>query len=154
MGGGITGDFSALQQFTERVKSVPVDLARKISNAAAPVALDLARKSWSQRASPEGRSWSVRADGSVSTLRASGNLQSGLKTEGRPDGFALVDNAATAVGKRYAGTHQYGRTMRRGATKWRVPARPFLPRKRTLPRVWAIEIERVAVETFQKHLRG
>jgi hypothetical protein len=118
-------------------------------------ALTLAQQSFAAREAPSGRPWRAGRNGIVPSLVRTGALKGAIKTQGRPRGFAIIDVVSNAKGARYAGSQIYGRTYhvyahRLGGARlklrqtWRLPARPFVPRRSEVPPAWEREFKAAA----------
>ena len=153
-----SGPFDLLRKKVEQLEEIAKGKAAELARAtAARAALQAARAGWDAHESPDGRSWRPGMAGS-GTLEASGRLRNSLRVERKEHGFSISVSAVAPGGGRYAGTQQYGRTIRakgdkpmrwrsrdgrwHSAMKVRVPARPFLPKRSGIPPRWAESIAR------------
>lgn len=140
----------AISKATLAVQKLRDDLAKTInlavrSDAATvigKVALRMAQKGIAEAKNPMGRSWRKLKDRSGKLpLRY---LQGTLKFRMGFLAFAIVEE------KPYAIFHQKG--AKRRYTKWKLPARNFLPRGKHVPKPWAEEMLKGFAE-YTKRLR-
>lgn len=163
----ITGPDAEFRRFIAKIKRFARgDATRSLPKELGEASMKLVEESFRTKAGPNGRPW--RQTPGAGDLHDSGRLQAGMRLGMRAGGFAIVNIARSRGGSLYAGTHQYGRTIRakgpamkyRGgdgrwhaAVKVRIPARPILPGKRTLPLRWNNEFTRVTARFFAKELK-
>ena len=153
-----TGPFGELRKAIEHLQKISRGkVVEQVREVAAKAALEAAKGGFSSRESPAGKSWGT-------SLNESGQLLRSIRVVREGDGIALSASAAASPAGRsyggglYAGTQQYGRTIRARGTKpmrWRSPdgqwhtaskvrvkARPYLPKRGGIPPKWAEQLER------------
>ena len=115
-----------LRMREELHKTLNLAVRRDAANAIAKVAFALGQKGISDAKNPMGRKWKPLKSGHGLPLRyLVGSLRLRM-------GFMQFE---VSEGRAHASYHQKG--ARRRDSKWKLPARSFLPRGKALPKPWA-----------------
>lgn len=132
---------AALVKMQAELKStLNLALRRDAAVAIGRVAHRLALEGIAAAKNPQGRPWKALASGRGLPLRY---LVGTLKLQMGVMQFSLVE------GKAYARVHQKG--ARKRGSAWKLPARSFVPRGKSLPRPWAEEMI-LAFKNYSKRL--
>jgi hypothetical protein len=127
--------FASLARFSADLRRLPRALAQQVTEEAAPVITDLARKTFEASENAYGVPWRPGADGGKVTLRQSGNLARQIRY------VAIGTKIRVALGVRYA--------------KYQIGRRPVFPTQgAALPREYARALSRIAVNAIRAALKG
>lgn len=124
----------SLKDFSKRLRTLPLVVAHKVAQAAAPALTEAAQASFAAGETPYGDDWAPSPDGKQVTLRKSGALQSGVRY------VAIGTKLRVALTTRYA--------------KYVVGKRPVTPRQGSaLPTEYAAALSRATAEVITEALR-
>lgn len=119
----------SLKDFAKRLRTLPLVVAHKVAQAAAPALTEAAQASFAAGESPYGDAWLPSPDGKTVTLRKSGALQSGVRY------VAIGTRLRVALTTRYA--------------KYQVGRRPVTPRQGSaLPSEYTAALKRATAEVI------
>jgi len=158
----VQGDTKALQQLRARIGKVrSPEFKKRVSNVVGHEALSLVLEGFEASKDPYGVRWKGLKTRTGQPLLDTGRLRNSINVRPIDGGFKL----ATDV--KYAPLHQHGgvvvprraralRFMVGGkpvfAARVKVPARPFLPDNRGLPRAWAKAFHAIATDFIRAEL--
>ena len=119
----------SLKDFSKRLRTLPLVVAHKVAQAAAPALTAAAQASFAAGETPYGDGWLPSPDGKTVTLRKSGALMSGVRY------VAIGTRLRVALTTRYA--------------KYVVGKRPVTPRQGSaLPTEYTAALKRAAAEVI------
>lgn len=119
----------SLKDFSKRLRTLPLVVAHKIAQAAAPALTAAAQASFAAGETPYGDGWLPSPDGKTVTLRKSGALMSGVRY------VAIGTRLRLALTTRYS--------------KYVVGKRPVTPRQGSaLPTEYSAALNRAAAEVI------
>lgn len=119
----------SLKDFSKRLRTLPLVVAHKVAQAAAPALTAAAQASFAAGETPYGDGWLPSPDGKTVTLRKSGALMSGVRY------VAIGTRLRVALTTRYA--------------KYVVSRRPVTPKQgASLPAEYTAALKRAAAEVI------
>jgi len=125
----------SLKDFSKRLRALPLVVAHKVAQAAAPALTEAAQASFAAGETPYGDDWAPSPDGKPVTLRKSGALMSGVRY------VAIGTRLRVALTTAYA--------------KYQVGRRPVTPRPgAALPSDYAEALKSAAVEVIAAEVKA
>ncbi len=104
----------SIKRIAQKLRAIPLEIAKKVATAAAPVLTEMSLETFDAQQSPAGRRWKPGIDGKLVTLVKSGTLRAGLR-------YVVVDGTKLRVslGAPYA--------------RYQIGKRKVFPAQRRLP---------------------